>query len=508
MKKTTTPLVDPKAAAAVPSTPTPSKDVQLEQTKETFLGQMFRPRPDAAAPPIDPEPPKSPATPEPAVTPVATPDPAPTIDLKDTVRKAVTAEMKKQRVPDTLAPAPLPPPVPEKDPNELENRMTKLGLKYTEKRTLEAADWLTRNDQNFKGQDLREDLLKFWEAESAYQSNWEKKHKGEEFKPEDEEHAEFYKREPAIDADALEMAKDKASEERGSKKAAENATAEVQKNLEPQLKKVREIELKERQEKLMPVIRESTEKAIVSMIEIADPEIAKLLEVDGKKGISKEVVEKVKASHPQVFQLLDQEAFLLKHTIAEMEKFAALGQDYQPNFNLVIVDDKGQPVLRDERPVHVHGEIVDFAIQKEDQYAAQPKETSEWDGREFIRIGDFQAKQQAIRDSKMLDKNKKIALEELAEKYWHLDVQMLKDLYTTHVGKKIHKTLDFARRLNGGGAAAVAPVVTTPAPVIPRPAMRGPSTAASVDRLPSTIPGAGGETNQQKEVSSVMFPRR
>lgn len=153
---------------------------------------------------------------------------------------------------------------------------------------------LEQANPRFKGQSQK--FLKFVPAAKAYESSWRRRHPGEEFNPDDAEHADFYaKNEPLQLTESDESSAKRQLAKRQTREEVDAVLAEREKEIE---KKV-EWRFKRRE----AVAVESNE-AVQALVEEVDPEISEKLSTFK----TKEELEAFAEEDPAAFEVLDQVA--------------------------------------------------------------------------------------------------------------------------------------------------------------------------------------------------------
>lgn len=408
---------------------------------------------------------------------------------EDVIERA--AEAGARRVVDEMRP-------PEQPASNIEDS---IGLKKKDRRMLE---WLQHMEQAYPEQyrGITARTLKFWNDEKAYKQQWMAANPGREFVSSDDEHRGFYDtNEPPIDEDDLEEAKEAVT----IKKAREEAKREGQEQL-------RKIEAENAVRGAAPHVVRAAAAATATFVELAVPELVKEIKASGQQILAKESLEKLEDADPAAYDVLQEFGERVKVVSAEMEKLTIIGDVYKPNRNLEVIIKR--PGNRDEK-IYPHAEILDFAQATEMQVAKLPPEETIRDGRRFVTQGQYDQMVDSVMSSRRSPAEKRMALDQIAERFWMLSSQDIRNAYISEMADQARKRIDhlngiFERRNKKAPAAAAPESKDGKGEAAPKPASspkpKPPSSASSSDKTnPSNDPKLVAES-QREQMKRAFFP--
>lgn len=353
------------------------------------------------------------------------------------------------------------------------------ALSAEDQADLEAVEYLERNKRVPEG--MKAQMLAFYHACEAYRKQWEKDHPGEEYNPEDDEHAK--KRsdmQPAIDLSLLDGARDEIRVEKM-----------VEKRVKP-LEEARQAEHRAREvgealEKAKPAIHTAFRASIVKMIDQVAPAVLDILKDDkGRLDLSPEAIAKLESADPVAKQVLDEVIGQQLHpVVVELEKAAVLGDKW--NWDM-------------RNPLHTH--IIDEILECEKILADAPANVRIQNGKQFCTAVDYDNRRREILSGTGTQAQKQAELSRLERTTWTLTTEAIKDSFIDKAAQVAKKRIENAdalvKKASGKEApsrAKAAQAATTPArttATTPAPAKGkhvGPTITSQNDKL--VAPGQG-----------------
>lgn len=350
---------------------------------------------------------------------------------------------------------------------------------------------------NDKLKDAHNRQVKFYSEAQKYRTQWEAKHPGTAFDPDDEQHKEWYDaHEPEFDRGEIE---DGVIEFREKKLKAElKAEAEGRLN---QVEQKRSFETRWKEE--APIIDKAANESVAELVADVDPELAKLLSVDGETSVSAATFDKIEAKDKIAGRVLKRNATHFARAIVEVERLERFQGYY----------------YFDKQHNEVHQQIDKAVNEMEHSILALPKEDQLYDpdngdNRTFMRGHEYWGKASEIHKSNKTPEQKEAAWNELNSKHWSLEKEDVKDavkrLFLRVVKEKISEDREIVAnylKSNETPAPEIAPPTTAttsqePAPSRPKP----PSTpSGGGDKTSTTIPAPATSGNMQERVDAAFF---
>ena len=460
------------AAAAAP----PTADEIQKKKAEAFKAMGWGEPPVEKTPPApvtSTEPTAAPAAPAPADEPVtvaepesvatASPEPTTADIIRQTVRQTVS-EMQPATAPAPSAPFKM-------NDADADDYNVLLYLERTE-------------PEKWSGKPAQ--FLDYVKKHYAYMDKWATEHPGEEYNPDDNDHAAWYdKNQPDIEPEEI-------KEGRMSMKAEEKAYARVA----PELQKItRDRAIQENE----PAIRTNVQKNILSMVSKVDPAIAKILSDDkGNPNFSPDNINRLDEHDPIAKSVLDvvvrQQVEPLVMAL-ELSTIPALGMPLNPAVN------------------QTHALIDNFRQKAETDLQSAPPEVRIQNGREFCTLAQMRTMQHNIVSSGISKSDQDAQIRSIGAKYWTLSVDDLEAVIVNHYAGEAKKTIEnldavakkkFKPSVSGGQPAApapAAPIPARPAPVIGKPNSPGGGSASDV------VPTPSGGAQQPKSFAETAADR-
>lgn len=303
---------------------------------------------------------------------------------------------------------------PEAEPAKEEKREESLEDFSDEDRDrLQVLAELEATNQAYKGAVERE--KKFIKAAKGRKEQWEAKHGAGTYNPEDQDHAEFYrKNEPYIPS------RDFKSAERSM--IAREAESRVEQRLEKKLSEKYDAELREmraekKRREVEPEIAGAVGDAVESIFK-AVPEFEKLVE-PGQ--LSEESVAKMKEINPVVHRFAEEEAEYLVSVVGELERLDKLGDHHQFNPQMA------RRLNSSGRVIYPHALIGQTYVELESKLSKASKDDRlDESGREFLTIEQRNARVDAIMKEKGANQVKQQKMQALRENYWWLGPENVK----------------------------------------------------------------------------------
>jgi len=259
------------------------------------------------------------------------------------------------------------------------------------------------NPDKYKG--AKEKFASFVESSKAYQREWSEDNPHEEFDPDSEEHAEFYRNnEPKYSQ----------SDFKKAEKRVEMAPvlSEVEKKYQ---ERIDELEHKiHRKNEAEPKARESASDAVKEMVKAVSPDLEKVM---SEKGL-----EEAEKSDPLVFDKVSQAADTLSVMVYELEQNKTEMGLFSPNT-------KNQS----------HLAINEFLSNKEAYVKSLPPESQNWNGRRFATNAEFKRMSNAEKS-----------------RHWTIDANLAKAELVKEITATVSSQVDQSRKMleRYGGAPA------------------------------------------------------
>jgi hypothetical protein len=499
------------------------EEMELNKKRFLFANQMITEDPDAPAEIVkepDPEPPKEPVVEapkveepkvEPVVEPVKEPEPpkeekkpsaaATAVLDEERIERmvAVEADQAVRRAEEARKPAPVVPAAPAPDTFEA-------NLPAVYKRDLNVLRRLEQGDPSYKG--IAGQMLDFYRREGDYIAKWERDNPTQEFNPEAEEHAGLYAQQPKVDDDVVEATRENMLLER----AKAEAKAEALKEAAVLKEEVEGHRFEQAMKESAPAIQAVADGAVVALITMADPELAKAIPAD--KRLNEGVVAKMEEADPVAFEIVNEEAEHLRVLTTELERLTRFAGKYEERpGGYVKLASNGQMI-------YPHQELQEFAVNLETELSKMPKDETVKDGKRFMTQATLYDRLSKIRGSNLPDNQKAAAERDLIEGVWTVGTREILSGITAARAEKAKARIEKINTLADKRAKKNGVVAGKPTPETPKeqeqeqeqeqvktpaaPSSNGaPVTVSSSDRTktaPST-PNAGNLSSEQVQRS-------
>jgi hypothetical protein len=479
------------AAAAEPQVIIPTQEELRERVLDTYTTMGWGDVPEHAVPQVKEV---APAGETPAAAPQAEPEappapeepqaePEPELSPRELIE--ASADATARAVARALKPA---------EPQTTEPKRDDFQLEPDDQHDLQAIRYLEQgNPKKYAG--LTDRYLAYVKAHYAYVDGWKEKNPDKEFDPQEEEHQQWYAANmPEIDERMLEQAHTDMAVE-----------AKVQERLAP-IEQERAQAKKERAlEEAGPRIIDQMDRKIYSMVEQADPELAKLLK--GENGVllvrDAEALGKVDEANPIAKEILvDVVQNQLEPLLFELEKTTVPEYGYQ----------------LDPKKNAAHEAIAKFVAQKERDLAAMPAAQRILNGKRWMSLSEYAEAKNDIQEDKALSQSQKRAqVEALDRRVWTITADQVEDLMCDFYAKKakslIAKQEALAqRRFKVAPSNGAKPAAQPAAQPAARPAAAGgkprsPSLGGQADVVSNTPGGGAGSKTFGQEATDTMFGR-
>jgi hypothetical protein len=324
----------------------------------------------------------------------------------------------------------------------------------------------------------------------AYQDEWLAKNPGKVYDGGDDEHSEFYAQNefPVSEGEISQARIDMAAERRAAEK------------VRPLEEKVTAMETERVINAAAPQIGNQFSRMVYRMVDLTDPEIAKLLkDASGNVSFGDDKIALVEAHDPIAKAVLDDMANTLRPMIVELEKTAVPGANYQLN-------PQANPI---------HAEIARYQEQAERDLSRAPANVRIQDGKEWVSIARMASMRNAILSGTGTAQEKQAKLQDLNLRHWCLTVDHLEELIAHDLAQAAKKQIERADTLGkkkyGQGAsrpAAPAPGPTPAAPAKPAPAgsrPRSPSSSSPSDIVTTPQTAIPGQKSFGEQIAGQMF---
>lgn len=483
------PPVDPPAAAE-PQLKIPTPEEMVQQTTDLYStmgwGEPPKRLPGAETPGQPAAPAAEPAAPPSA--PPAAPEPEPEPEPEElTTQELISASAREtaREVAKALQPAAAPAPPAEKP----------VELSPQDERDFRIVQYLERsNPRQYSG--LEQRYRDYVKAHYDRIATWNAEHPDTPYDPDAEENKTWYEANipPELTEDVVDQAK--------IDMAAEAQVAE-------RLKPIEAERAKEKQEKALEAaggqIVQQLDRKVLSLVELVDPELAKLVKDDkGNPVLTDANVAKLDEANPIAKEVLDEIVKdQLEPLLFELEKTTVPGLGYR-------LDPKTNPA---------HQAIASFLAKKEqDMTNAPARERIDAKGRRWVSLADYSRQMNAIQaDSSMGPQERQGQIARLDRTVWTISADQLEDLMVDFYAKKakaiIEKREVVARKrfkvaapgaTNGAPAPAPAPA---PRAGIASPKPNSPSLGGQDAVVTSSHLTQGSAKSFPKEATDVMFGR-
>lgn len=277
----------------------------------------------------------------------------------------------------------------------------KIDLSERDKKRLEVIRHLESTNPAYKGLTVK--TLDFWRREKDYKEAWEAKNPDQPFEPGAEDHSSFYqKHEPQFTDDDLEAARESLIEDRLSKKL-EGKYSE----------RLNQVEMERKFESSRPEIEQSANSAMLDFIPLAVESFKGLME-DGKGGarLTPEIVEKMKETDPEAFEVMDAEGEKLRIELKELDTLTKFPGYYKFNPEL-----STKTNISGER-IFPHAALKTFVDDLESELDKMPRTDTERDGKDFITHSEYAAKTKSLEGEPKAERES--ALKEIEKRFWWL----------------------------------------------------------------------------------------
>ena len=335
-----------------------------------------------------------------------------------------------------------------------------------------------------------QEFLDFVKKAYAYQDEWLAAHADQEFKWEDTEHAAWWdQNSPEFDRDAMDDARvDMRAEEKWQQK------------MQPILEKE---QAEKAWEKAAPEISNRVVSQVVNMVDMVNPELAKLLRDDkGRPDLRPEAAAKVDAADPIAYEVCDNEARFLIPLITELEKTGVPGLNHK---------------LDARNPVH--RTLLQRVRAAEEDIANAPPEDQMFGGKRFATVAEMQRLRNQIESSNDTPERKESRMADLEATRTCLTIEDLVAILTEESAARAKAEIErrdaVARKKYGQNLptapkppekAGQPPPREEPLPTAP-PSVAGrpPILATGSELTTPGNPAAGGAKSLGEQVTSVLF---
>lgn len=370
-----------------------------------------------------------------------------------------------------------------------------------DKRTLEVLRELEKSPK-YKG--IADDTVRFWKKEEEYIRKWEAANPNETFNAEDEAHADFYKKhEPSFDDEDFEEAKTGILK----RKIASEVEDQVRKKYEPQIK---QIELANKLREAAPVIAQAQHEAVITLIQKAAPELAKMMEKeDGSVVLDDAIYKAMVESDPVALRIMAGTAERVRVAVAELRKLTTI-DEYAPREDYEVT-------LSNKEKFKPHAELLAFSGWLENKFAEMPPAETAMDGRTFLTQAQMGEKVSTIMTSHRNVQEKRSAVAKLQRSYWTLEGSQVEQAYIADQAERIGKQIKDLDELLTLRSKKGQKTETTPKPEKASESKNGeaekasetrakpPSSASASDRPNVNAKGAATDKDRMETVSRSMW---
>jgi len=356
------------------------------------------------------------------------------------------------------------------------------------------------NPQSYQG--ITEKTARFWKQEQAYAQQWQSANPGKVFNPEDDEHRDWYeKHEPAYRERDFKTAEReiiiREAEERAVRKAAP---------------KIQQMEQENALRAAAPLAARAAAVATIEFVDQASPELAKHMEVDGKKIITPDVLTRMEEEDPAALDVLNEYGEKVKVAVMELDKMVRLGDKYPPNPQLTVrlagPDGPGEVF-------YPHAELLQHASNLEAQIKKLPPEETARDGKTFVTTEEYNRMAETIMRSRRSNDEKRLALENLGDRYWILVGEDIRRSYVADMAARARKRIEYIngvfekRMKKKGGSPTPATEKKSDAEESPKPVAaaksKPPSSATPSDKQNPVESGKIVMDEQRQQIQRAMF---
>lgn len=297
----------------------------------------------------------------------------------------------------------------------------KLDLTPRQQKMLEVTRFMEGKGDKYKGVTVK--TLANFRAEKEYREAWEAKNPDEQWSADDEAHNAFYaKHPPTMSEDEFETAKESLIEDRVSKKLSKEHN-----------ERVSQFEQERKFETAKPQIERAAQESMLDMIPLAVPAFGPLMGLtfnekdkvwEGEPKLTAEIVNKMRETDPEAFEIMDVEGEKLRIELRELDTLTQFPGHYQFNSGMAV------KTLTSGERIFPHAAIKTFVDELEAELDGYPKDKDPddggtfRDGRYFITHAEYASK---IKD---LDGEPKAAREaamkDLKRKFWWLETPAIR----------------------------------------------------------------------------------
>lgn len=290
----------------------------------------------------------------------------------------------------------------------------KMDLTPRQQKMLEVTRFIeSKNPDKHKGVTVK--TLANFRAEKDYREAWEAKNPDQEWLADDEAHNAFYsKHPPTMSEDEFETAKEALVEDRVSKKLSKEHN-----------ERVSQFEQERKFETAKPQIERASQEAMLDFVPLAVPAFKALVEDDkGNVRITAEIVEKMKETDPEAFEILDAEGEKLRIELRELDTLTQFPGHYKFDAGMAV------KTLTSGERIFPHAAIKTFVDELEAELDKMPKDKDEEDGgslkdgKHFITHAEYAGKIKALEGEPK--SAREAAMKDLERRFWWLETPAIR----------------------------------------------------------------------------------